>query len=694
MRMWTKVLALGAMSTLAWTCSIASAVEVKSPNGHVVLSLEVKDFEGTAACPVYSVAYRGKVVIAPSRLGLALTTAPLAEGLQIVRQTEGSVDTQWKPVCGERSTIRNHYNEMVVELQEQNAPKRFLYLILRAYDQGAAFCYTLSRQPGLERVTIARELTEFRFPADFTAWATYSAQGTYTKVPISQIKRGCERPLVIRVADDMYAAVAEARLVDYARMKLSPLVRSVPVRAFGERVEGVPPSNRGQDARDTTPDGVTTHGLVADLGSEVTASLALRTPWRVIMLADSPGQLLERNDLLLNLNDACALADTSWIKPGKVIREVTLSTVGGRACVDFAVTHNLQYVEFDAGWYGPENDDASDARAVHLDPKRSKGPLDLQEVIRYARERGIGIILYVNHKALERQLDELLPLYQQWGIKGIKFGFVNVGTQKWTSWMHEAIRKAAEHQLMVDVHDEYRPTGWSRTYPNFMTQEGIRGDEERQPNSMSLTTLFTRMLAGAADNTICYYDQRVDQQASHAYQLAKAVCFYSPWQFLYWYDRPFISPEVTKRASNASNVIGDEPELEFFDACPTVWDDTRVLQGSIGEYAVIARRSGGNWFLGGMNSDEPRSFDVPLQFLDVDRKYTAHIYSDDPAVPTRTHVKIERLPVDRGTILKMALPARGGQAVRIVPGSPAALGWGGDESQPGAAGPHCMAAGM
>ncbi len=663
MRIWSNVLMLGAMSTLAWTCSIAHAVEVKSPDGRVVLSLEVKDFEGAASCPVYSVTYRDKVVIAPSRLGLALTTTPLAEGLQIARQTESSVDTQWKPVYGERSLIRNHYNEVVVELQEPDAPKRFLYLALRAYDEGAAFCYTLSRQPGLENVTIARELTEFRFPADYTAWATYTAQGVYTKVPISQIKRGCERPLVVQVADDMYAAIAEARLVDYARMKLSPLVRSVPVRAY----EGDPKRDESRLGAQETPHGVTTNGLVAELGSEVSASLSLRTPWRVIMLADSPGQLLERNDILLNLNDACAIADTSWIKPGKCLREVTLSTVGGKACVDFAVKHNLQYVEFDAGWYGPENDEASDARAVHLDPKRSRGPLDLQEVIRYGAERGIGIILYVNHKALERQLDELLPLYQSWGVKGIKFGFVNVGTQKWTSWMHAAIRKAAEHQLMVDVHDEYRPTGWSRTYPNFMTQEGIRGDEERQPNSMSLTTLFTRMLAGAGDNTICYYDERVDLQATHAYQLAKAVCFYSPWQFLFWYDRPFVSREVTGRSADARNVIGDEPELEFFDHCPTVWDDTRILHGRVGEYAVIARRSGDRWFIGGMNSDEPRSLAVPLQFLDANKKYTAHIYSDDPTVPTRTHVKIERRIVDRSATLKMALPARGGQTIRLIP---------------------------
>ncbi|MBM4028510.1 MAG: DUF4832 domain-containing protein, partial [Planctomycetes bacterium] len=542
---------------------------------------------------------------------------------------------------------------------------------------------------------------EFRFPADFPAWATYSAQGVYTRVPISRIQRGCERPLVVQLADDRYAAIAEARLVDYARMKLSPggpaAWRGRPALAsrghlgLASRVEGVSPSNRGPDAHDTQgrnalATAVATLGLVAELGGEVSLPLPLRTPWRVIMLADSPGQLLERNDILLNLNDECALADTSWIKPGKVIREVTLTTAGGKACVDFAVKNNLQYVEFDAGWYGHEYDDASDARAVNVDPKRSQGPLDLHEVIRYARAHGIGIILYVNRRALERQLDELLPLYRQWGVKGLKYGFVNVGSQKGTIWLHEAIRKAAEHQLMVDVHDEYRPTGWSRTYPNFMTQEGIRGDEERQPNTMSLTTLFTRMLAGAGDNTICYYDERVNRQSTHGYQLAKMVCFYSPWQFVFWYDRPFISREVTGRAPDALNVIGDEPELEFFAHCPTVWDDTRVLHGRIGEYAVIARRSGDNWFLGGMNSDEPRALDVPLEFLDANKQYTAHVYSDDPTVPTRTHVRIERITVDRNTVLKMALPARGGQAIRLSPCSPAALGWGNKESQPRAAG--------
>ena len=173
------------------------------------------------------------------------------------------------------------------------------------------------------------------------------------------------------------------------------------------------------------------------------------------------------------------------------------------------------------------------------------------------------------------------------------------------------------------------------------------------------------MLAGAADNTICYYDHRVDDNATHAYQLAKAVCLYSLWQFLYWYDRP-----AQKGSSELqNNILGDEPELEFFDAVPTVWDDTKVIHGKIGEYAVIARRSGKNWFIGYMNSGEARTLDIPLDFLQKDKKYVAAIYSDDSMVQTRTHVNITKYLVDAKTVLKTTMSEKGDQAIMIVPSS-------------------------
>jgi len=610
---------------------------IESPDGHVVVTFDAKDAGNRQGCLIYTVTYDNQPIVVDSHLGLAIKdAAPLETGLEIVDTSKSSHDSTYSPVYGERKTIRDHYNQLVVIVKENRPPHRRLRLTFRAYNEGAAFCYALPEQDVLKDFIISAEKTQFHFTGDHDAYAVYSAQGQYSKVPLSEIKNDCERPLTIRINDGLLASVGEARLVDYARMRLSP-------------------------------DGSQPHTLVSSLAGKVRATTPFTTPWRVLLLGRILGELLERNDLFLNLNEPCAIADTSWIKPGKVIREVTLTTEGGKACVDFAVEHNLQYVEFDAGWYGDEYSNESDATTISVDPKRSKGPLDLHEVIDYANRHGVGILLYVNRRALERQIDEILPLYEKWGVKGVKYGFVQVGSQQWTAWLHEAVRKAAAHHLMVDIHDEYRPTGYSRTYPNLMTQEGIAGDETKPTNSLTLTILFTRMLAGAADNTICYYDQRVDDNASHAYQLAKSVCLYSPWQFLYWYDRPSGSPQKVGGAGGSHNLIGDEPELEFFDHVPTVWDDTKVIHGRIAEYAVLARRSGESWFIGCMNADDPHTFEIPLDFLEKDRRYIAHIYSDDPAVPTRTHVKISRCIVGASSILNADLPPRGGRAVRIVP---------------------------
>ena len=595
---------------------------VRSPDGNIVVTFDVKDAGDQRGCPVYSVGYKSRPIVVDSRLGLAIKDAPALEaGFNITSVTSSSYNSIYSPVYGERRTIRDHYNQLVVELQESNRPHRRLRLTFRAYNEGAAFCYTLPEQNALESFTISAEKTQFRFGDNHTAWAVYSAQGQYSKVPLSKLKNNCERPLTIEINNGLFVSVAEARLVNYARMRLSP--------------------DKGRP-----------YTLVSSLSSQVKADTPYTTPWRVILLGDTPGQLLERNYLILNLNEPCAIDDVSWIKPGKVIREVTLTTKGGKACVDFAVEHNLQYVEFDAGWYGPEYSDQSDATTISVDPKRSKGPLDLHAVLDYAENRGIGIILYVNRRALERQLDDMLPLYESWGVKGVKYGFVQVGSQQWTKWLHEAVRKAAKHHLMVDVHDEYRPTGYSRTYPNLMTQEGIRGNECMPTADENLILPFTRMLAGAGDYTICYYNNRI--KTTHAHQLAASVVFYSPWQFLFWYDRP--------------SYFQGEPEIEFFDHLPTVWDDTKIIHGKIGEYITIARKSGDEWYVGSMNGLKRRDLQIPLTFLEKDKQFVAHIYSDTgPDDMTRTYVQINRYIVDSSVMLNADMPPSGGQAIRIVP---------------------------
>lgn len=570
--------------------------EAVSPDGSVRISLHVRD--GHA---YYNVTYRGSVIVEDSRLGFDGPAVRLGRTRKLRRRST------WKPLYGERASIPDAFEELSAALGGYD-------VVLRAYNEGAALRYRIRHRVQAER-------TEFRFPPGSRAWEEHGTEGEYSLAPVESIKDHCEWPLTVALPGGRWACVTEAALDRYPRMLLS--------------VRG--------------------GALAADLMGPVEVSGEQDTPWRVILLGRSPGELLERNYLVLNLNPP-ARGDFSWVKPGKAIREVTLSTPGGMACVDFAVQHGLQYIEYDAGWYGHEYDDTADARAVSLDPKRVGGipnhpGLDLPAVIAYARQRGIGVLLYVNRRALERQLDEILPLYASWGVAGVKYGFVQVGPQPWTTWLMEAVRKAARHKLVVDIHDAYRPTGFSRTFPNLLTQEGVRGNEHMPTARHNCTLPFTRAIAGAADVTICYYNDRI--KTTHAHQLAMAVVSYSPLQFLFWYDRP--------------QQYQGEPEVEFFRFVPTVWDETRVLQGVIGEYAVIARRKDRTWFIGGITNEEPRAIEFVLAMLLPGQRYEAVIYRDDPAVQTRTHVGIARQTVDRTVRMSFHLPPSGGFAIRITP---------------------------
>ena len=620
--------AIGAFLLLA---SWAGALEIKSPDGKLAVAVEVRSCGDKPGCLFYRVNYRGRTVLADSQLGLTLADAPpLEQGFQIVSSSTSSHDETWKPVFGERSQYRDHYEQLLLDLQDNQSPPRKLQLIFRVYDEGVAFCYNFPQQPALLQFIISAENTRFQFTGDHTVWAVYTAQGDYAGIrkpggatPLSKIKPGLERPLPVRIADDLYAALGEARLVDFARMKfhLAPGL---------------------QNALESLLDG------------PVNVKTPYRSPWRGVMVADCPGKLLENNGIFLNLNEPCAIPDTSWIKPGKVIRDVTLSTAGGKACVDFCAARNMQYVLFDAGWYGKESDRRSDASKVNVASKDAPGKqrLDLPEVIAYGKSKGIGVILYVNHVALEQQMDQVLPLYEQWGVAGVKFGFVNVGPQKWTDWLNEGARKCAAHRLMLDVHDEYRPSGYARTYPNWMTVEGIGGNEEFPTPIHNATLPFSRFLVGAADYTFCWYSNRLKN--SHAHQLAISVIFYSPWTVLYWYDRP--------------QQYRGEKELEFWDGLPTVWDDTRVINGRIGEYVTVARRKGRDWWVGTIHAVKNGPLAVALGFLEPGKKYTATIYSDQTPDGSDPHaVKITTLPVDSTTVLPVDIPSNGGHAMRITP---------------------------
>ena len=616
------------LATFFFTISKGENIVVQSPDGKIQVTFGIDELQTI----FYSVSVENHIIIQNSRMGFHMNEIQdFGKNLEIVTFSETEVNKVWKPVYGERSEIKDQYKQLVVQLKDAENPERKFEITFRVYNEGIAFNYTFLSTGNNGKLHIQNELTEFKLSGNFYCRASERAQSEIQKIQVNSISKPAERPLLIEEKNFMLA-LGEAGLVDFARMKFIA--------------------------------GENQNSLVASLEGEAVVALPYTTPWRTIQIGKSVVELLEKNYFIENLNDSCAIKDVSWIKPGKVIREVTLTTRGGLACVDFAAENGLQYVEFDAGWYGHEYDDASDASAVNVDPKRSPGPLDLQSIIKYAGTKGIGIILYVNRRALEKQIDKILPLYKSWGIKGVKYGFVQVGSQEWTTWLHEAVIKAAENQLMVDIHDEYRPTGFSRTYPNLMTQEGIRGDEESPSNEHTLKTLFTRMLAGAGDNTICYFAPRVSEKmGGHVSQLAKAVMLYSPWQFLFWYDRPQNSSDVLGGVPGNKGFIENQPELEFFKLMPTVWDETKVLEGKIGEFATIARRSGDDWFLGSLTASQNKLINIDPDFLQKGTDYNITIYSFDPKAENSTKVKTEKRVVNTKSKLSFDIPANSGIAI-------------------------------
>lgn len=604
---------------LIWAASAALAIpQIQSPDGKVRVEFMLQP----GGFPAYQVDYLGQPLVLPSRMGF---TPDFTSGFQVTRTAFRRHAGQWSPVYGERKIIPDNYREMDVDLRQ--ASGRVLRLTFRAYNEGAAFRYTFPAAGQTAPIAFQGEQSEFRFPDHTYGWEEHGTEGNYHRVPIADIQPWCERPLTLEYADGRYASLAEANNEDYPRMLLSglPGVPGALVSALGG-----PTSNTVQNG-DNDPHFVLTPGA--------------STPWRLFVVGQQPGDLLERDYLLLDLNPPLALKDTSWIKPGKAMRDTTLTTAGSKAVINFAATGGLQYVVLDDRWYGSEDPDTGDATTVRV-PN-----LDIPEIVRYGRSKNVGVILYVDRRQIKKQRDILFPLYEKWGIKGVKIGFIQVGSQADTAWVTSTIQKAAECHLVLDIHDGYRPTGYSRTYPNLLTVEGVRGNEHMPTPEHNCTLPFTRFIDGAADYTICYYDPR--KKTTYAQQLAMAVVYYSPLQFLYWYDKP--------------SAYHGEPEIQFFRHVPTVWDDTKVLNGSIGEYATVARRSGNDWFVGTINNSQSRVLRVPLAFLTKGQRYIAHIYADSDSVPTRTHVSVTTLPVNTATVLNMPLHAAGGEALWITP---------------------------
>ena len=579
----------------------------------------------------YTLSHNGNVVVQPSHLGLDLDNRTWENALarkypqydcwmegfeaDSVRQSEHRAIIQ--NLYGEQAEVPDNYNSGTLYLSKKDGSQYRLNIEVRAYDEGVALRYFLPEHPQAVFHKVVADLTEYTFAPGTKVWAAEWAQAPYELKDINEIKTPIERAVTVVLPNGMLCALADADVDNWCLEK-----------------------NIASTEKANT--------LCTTMYSPVDVVTYYATPWKVILTGDSYSQLVYNRYIIDNLNPPCAVPDAAeWVRPGTIFRCTQLTTEAGLRGIDFCAERHIPYMLFDWKWYEPCT--SHDGDATKVIPQ-----LNLQRIIAYGKEKGVGIWLYVNQHALQKQMHELFPLLHQWGVVGVKSGFVQYASHRWATWVHDMVRLAAKNHLMINIHDEFRPAGFSRTYPNLLNQEGIRGNEEFPDATHNTVLPFTRMINGAADYTICYFDRRL--KVTHGHQLAASMVYYGPLQVLYWYDTP-------ERVINV-------PELKWFDELPTTWDESRILDGQPGEYVVMARRKGTDWYVAAMTNNEARTVTInPTSFL-TEGKWQATIYNDDPTVdtPTKVGVRQQTIKVNKKTTpLRLQLQPSGGAVLRFTP---------------------------
>lgn len=645
---------LGCLMACAAAAQESGAV-LASPDGNLRIGFVTLAGGKPAASGqlAYEVSYGGKALIAPSHLGLALQGRPvLGAEVRIQAATPGSADESYSLVHGKSNPVRNHYRSLRVEALESTPGGRTLVVEARAYDDGVAFRYVVPEQAGAKDLRLTQEKTEFRIAKDSTAYPSYGEgflnayEKAHLQAPVSGIAPDqlVVLPLLIDVPGVAWMAITEAHLENWAGLYLR---RNVPQSPTGFAAEL--PANLDEPA-------------LKVLGRTPHAS-----PWRVILAAADPGRLVESN-LVVNLNPPSAIADTSWIKAGKSVwnwwygrstaPEGWVSQMDTRtmlALIDFAARSGLEYLLIDAGW--------SDRTEI----TRPRASMDMPRIFEHARQKQVGIWLWLHWTGVDARMEEAFPLYEKWGVKGLKIDFMDRDDQWMVDWYHRVLKKAAEHRLMVDFHGAYKPTGERRTWPNLMTQEGVQGQEYSKWSfaiepEHNLILPFTRMLAGPMDFTPGGFDNATRAgftgrgndpmvMGTRAHNMALVVVYESP--FLVLCDKPW--------------AYEGEAAFEFLKKAPATWDETRCLNAQVGDFITVARRRGQEWYVGSMTDWSARELEIPLSFLGGGR-YAAEIYADAPdAGVNPKKVVIEKRMVERGMTLKARLAPGGGHCMRIVP---------------------------
>ncbi|WP_330832517.1 glycoside hydrolase family 97 protein [Piscinibacter sp.] len=622
----------------ALTAAAAHAADavIASPDGRTTLRIA----EDGAT---FSVARRGETVIAASPLGLDLDGAPALGALKLESREDAAVDRTIPLVATKAASARDRYRGSTLAFREADGGRR-LFIDARAYDDGVAFRYRLE---DTGPVKLRGERTAFVPAGDPTCLVTPVDYGAhelpFERLRISQLKTdgGHDVPLVcVTPSGGTHYAITQAHLEGYTAASLWREGAALRVR-----LSAVPKRQ----------------------GPAYVSAGGLTTAWRAVMMADRAGELIESH-LVGNLNPP-PQGDFSWVKPGKAawdwwsgpLEGVKPDLAAYRRFIDFAAESGFPYHLMDAGWAlgaGP----CCDALPT-TDIARAAEGIDMPALVRYAAEKGVGLLLWVHWEHLAPRMDEVLDTYARWGIKGIKVDFMNRDDQDMVAFYHRVAEATAKRHLLLDLHGAYVPAGLQRSYPNFITQEGVLGAEwnkmdKRITPQHNLMLPYTRMLTGPMDYTPGGFRNGTPQtfevravmpqtQTTRGQALAMYVVYDSPLQMV---------------SDDPSNYRG-EPGFDFIRRVPTAWDETRFIAGEPGQDIVLARRHGKAWYIGAMTADQARTAKVPLQFLGAGR-WRATMWQDGEVV--REVRRFER-SVTSKDVLSLPLAAAGGAAVILEP---------------------------
>ncbi len=681
MRFYLKLVAVVTLSFAAALPAVAQGNQaaVKSPNGDLELIIAavrgqvVQEAGGQLA---YRVNFRGKPVLEWSNLGLAIEGAPvLGAAVRIESSQPSDHDETWRSVAGKANPIRDRYNAVRVQTVETAANGRRMAIEARAYDDGVAFRYVVPDQPGVKDLRITNEATQFHFSKDATTWSLIledfqtGSEDDYHEIPIQGLHAQdlVGLPVLLEVPGVAWVGLTEADIEDYAGLVVYSVSRQNTFNArLAPRVE----------------DPAAPH-IPWPMDSKVAASMIsvirqtpLTSPWRVLMIADDPGRLVESN-MVVNLNPPPAIGDTSWIKPGKtawdwwsggLVRGARggMTTDSMKYYIDFSARMGFPYMLIDAGWAGRTAAAAAGGRGG-TDLTKVNPNVDMPALLEYAKSKNVRLWLWSHWTDLNRQRDDAFPLFEKWGIAGVKIDFMDRADQWMVNWFRDTAKKAADHHLLIDYHGAFKPDGMRRTYPNVLTREGVMGAEyakwsARETPTHNVTLAFTRMLAGPMDYTPGGFDNATKEEfvarqsgpqmlGTRAHQTALFVVFESALQMVA--DHPA--------------AYDGQKETEFLKAVPATWDETRVISGRPARWITIARRSGREWYVGSITNWDPRELDLPLAFLGAGN-YTAEIYADGPNAATNAKDSlVSRQNVNAGTTLKLKLAPGGGCAIRLTP---------------------------